>query len=144
MRLRPRLPDDRIKAAFRAKNQHTRVSHFKVLKRTSPSSRCCCDVLTNTAENNATLTTLFLGNNNIGDEGVRAFAAALDNNATLTRLDLDGNNIGARTADTCSPHSLVTSCTEPPDASEQPPRAPRRLAASSCRLAGVRAPWRPT
>jgi hypothetical protein len=55
-------------------------------------------VLTSTTENNATLTTLFLGNNNIGDEGARALAAALDNNATLTRLDLDGNNIGAEGA----------------------------------------------
>jgi hypothetical protein len=45
-------------------------------------------------DNNATLTSLDLGVNNIGDEGARSLAAALDNNASLTSLSLWYNNIG--------------------------------------------------
>ncbi len=47
-------------------------------------------------DNNATLTYLNLNNNNIGAQGARSLAAALDNNATLTFLNL--NNIGAQGA----------------------------------------------
>jgi hypothetical protein len=42
-------------------------------------------------ENNATLTSLVLYNNNIGAQGARALTAALPNNATLTALGLNGN-----------------------------------------------------
>jgi hypothetical protein len=48
--------------------------------------------------NNATLTTLDLRDNNIGDEGAHALAAALGDNATLTALHLSHNNIGAEVA----------------------------------------------
>ncbi len=43
--------------------------------------------------NIATLDKLVLYNDNIGDEGARALAAALGNDATLTRLDLVNTNI---------------------------------------------------
>ncbi len=43
---------------------------------------------------NATLTSLHLYHNNIGDEGARSLAAVLDNNATFTSLNLRFNNIG--------------------------------------------------
>jgi hypothetical protein len=42
-------------------------------------------------DDNATLTSLNLDNNDIGAQGARALAAALGNNATLTRLDLGMN-----------------------------------------------------
>jgi hypothetical protein len=43
---------------------------------------------------NSTLTTLYLGSNNIGDDGAKAMAEALTTNSTLTTLYLRSNNIG--------------------------------------------------
>ena len=40
------------------------------------------------------VTTLFLSNNSIGDEGAKAIAEALKVNAVLTKLSLGGNKIG--------------------------------------------------
>ncbi len=58
-----------------------------------PTARLAC-----ARPNNTTLTTLYLGSNNIGAEGARTLAASLDNNATLMSLDLFNNDIGAEGA----------------------------------------------
>ena len=47
---------------------------------------------------NASLTTLYLYNNNFGDEGAASLADALKVNASLTVLNLYENNIGAEGA----------------------------------------------
>ena len=44
---------------------------------------------------NATLTSLNLGGNKVGDDGARALAEAMKTNATLTSLDLGWNEVGA-------------------------------------------------
>ena len=45
--------------------------------------------------NDPSLTTLNLGNNNIGAAGAMVLATALHTNTTLTTLNLEYNNIGA-------------------------------------------------
>ena len=43
---------------------------------------------------NTSLTEIFFGGNNIGDEGGKAIGEALKVNTSLTKIYLDGNNIG--------------------------------------------------
>ena len=46
------------------------------------------------ADNDQTLTTLYISNNNIEDEGAKALATSLQYNSTLTYLYLKNNDIG--------------------------------------------------
>ena len=49
-------------------------------------------------KHNAVLTTLYLGDNRVGDSGAKSLAQALKVNTALTTLELWHNNIGAEGA----------------------------------------------
>jgi hypothetical protein len=59
---------------------------------------------------NSTLTTLHLGGNSIGDDGAKAMGEALATNSTLTTLDLQYSKIGAEGAKTMA-EALATNST---------------------------------
>ncbi len=61
-------------------------------------------------ERNSSLTELYLYGNNIGNDGARYLAAALERNVTLTDLFLYGNNIGEAGAAALRA-ALETNCT---------------------------------
>ena len=52
--------------------------------------------ITDAIRENSTLMKIYLGHNNIGNQGAEYIAEAIKENSSLQEIDLDSNDIGAK------------------------------------------------
>ncbi|CAF3972877.1 unnamed protein product, partial [Rotaria magnacalcarata] len=80
-------------ASFCLKNITSKSREFLINTFQNHETLTRLDLAQDNADDEATLTALYLQKNSLGDEGVKYLADALNNNTTLTELNLEQNSI---------------------------------------------------